>query len=188
MKTLIFALLIGNAAFAQTGSGIFGIISNEKKLPISNVQLIIFDSVQLPIATVLTNAQGQYGFDLPIAQNYAMQIINGTDSSQIMTGINIDSALEYVLNFQLNTAPQKQANLMGDKYVKTSKQIEKMPSTDINSVLASTGAFTNDKPGTLRTTSLPTSNVKYIVDGQVLFGSNINLPVGTLNSVQVLQK
>jgi hypothetical protein len=188
MKTLIFALLISNAAIAQTASGIYGIISNEKKLPVANIQLIVYDSLENQVASILTNNLGQYGFDLPKANNYALQIINGTDSSQLLTSINIDSALEYVLNFQIATKIDSRNSLIGEKYVKTSKQIEKMPSTDIKDALATTGAFTNQKPGAFRTATLPTSDVKYILDGQILLSGNINLPVGSLNSVQVLQK
>jgi Carboxypeptidase regulatory-like domain len=191
MKHLIIMLMLSKSFFATAGSGIFGKITNADAHPISNALVTIYDSNFNKLTAIFTNANGDYGFNLPMASNYIMQIINATDTTQFLTGIAVENIKPTVLNFAMsNSITTAKKSLIGNKYIKTSKEIERMPSTDINSVAISTGAFkSDDVNGGIRTVGLPSSNVQYIIDGQIVpTGGTVRFTPGSVSSVEVLKK
>jgi Carboxypeptidase regulatory-like domain len=191
MKKLLTALLIVNSFCAQAGSGIFGKITNASANPISNALVMVYDSNYTMLTSIYTNTNGDYGFNLPIATNYILQIANNSDSTQYITGINVADKKPTVLNFTMaNKISNVKKSMLTNNYLKTSTAIERMPSTDISNVATSTGAFkTSIEGGGLRTVGLSTSNVQYIIDGQIVpTGGAVKFTPGAVNSVEILKK
>jgi Carboxypeptidase regulatory-like domain len=191
MKTLFIAILISASFFAQAGSGIFGKITNATSDPISNALVMVYDSSYNLLTSIYTNTNGDYGFNLPMATNYILQIANNDDTTQYISGIVVENVKPTVLNFAMtNKISNVRKSMLGNNYLKTSAAIERMPSTDINSAVVNTGAFkTSAEGGVLRTVGLPTSNVQYIIDGQIVpTGSAVKFTPGAVNSIEVLKK
>jgi hypothetical protein len=182
ISSLLFFMMM---PLAYCGGGIYGQISNDKKLPYANIEVQLLDSAKQILATVITNIDGQYGFDISEDGVYGLLVKLDEENGQYLSDIVLKDSLQLTYNFIMSDT--KKYGLK-DFNVLKHQQLERMASTDLTSQVANQS---NMKVGQNNTLLSGTDGrpVKMIIDGQVMSDGNMTQFVpGSVNDVQIIKR
>jgi hypothetical protein len=200
MKKVLFSLLLtsfSSQIFAQGNSktelkkevseqGIYGVFEDQvTKVRIGGVVVYLLDSSNTPIAKIISDQNGNWGFDLPTSGNYGLQYeFNGT-LSQIVNNIKIKPEQKELFQFVVKSTPIAQANTtaLSNGKVITSKEIEKLPQSSKPISMANRAGF-YQQDGEVRSLKSGKENV-YFVDGQRV-NSAPDLVPGTVDQINIV--
>jgi hypothetical protein len=187
VKHYIYILLLifsNNLIANDTIPGIYGTISNEQKAPLAGLNIYLMDSsAQNILAQSISDANGFYGFDIPIKGTYCVVFIKSPKEYQSLTDVAIDS-----ISLNCNVQFTQNYKYSGKKFNSSSaREIEKMPVNNVQQQLVSKGMIDKDANGHLRSRTLG-NDVKVIVDGQVLNNSNVELVPGSVGDIEVIER
>jgi Carboxypeptidase regulatory-like domain len=185
MKNLFLTIiLLCNVIIAKAGAGIYGnIVSNTNK-PVAGINIYLLDANGEALALIISNADGDYGFEIAKEGNYSLQIMLTDSTFQKVENITV-AAKPIYYDFLVNNI-----NYSRDKNIAsiTAAELEKMPTQDVKKMIATKGNFDTDANGNLRSRTLG-NGVRLIVDGQVMSdNSGIQFVPGSIGSMEVLKR
>ncbi|MFM2386270.1 MAG: hypothetical protein RL660_1027 [Bacteroidota bacterium] len=189
-RILILALVCFSAFSAFAQQGIYGKISSEKNaaLPMQELRLLNADSIA--VQAVLSNENGEWGFDVATIGTYHLQIKSNDSQSVYIYNISVDSAASQTLDLVVQTSPSAPKRFIGKQSLLTSTQIDKMPTTNALDMLTRSSNFVNAKHNApIRSMTAPGKEaVTYIVDGMVVpAGDNLIFTPGSLQSIDIIK-
>lgn len=182
--TILFA---SYCSFAQTEQGIFGRFKDQNSdAPIAGVTVVLMDSMQAPIATIVTNTNGDYGFTIEQPGKYSLQYEMGAIKSQIITGIVVSNEQQEVLNFVVkNSANPNEAKVapLSSNATITKDEIEAMPQSNQPEALRNRSRFYKEGQ-TIKSISSGAPNT-YFIDGQRINVAPSLVP-GSLDQINII--
>jgi hypothetical protein len=187
MKNLLIIIAIisiTQIAFAQTTIGIYGKVATTAKKPIEGITVLLLNDHKEVIAKILTNVNGDYGFDIEKEGIYGIEVVLTDSTSQQITNVLLKKESQYY-NFLISNQSylhDKNINLL------SAQEIEKMPTQDVTKMMETKGNFDKDANGKMRSRTLG-NGVRVIIDGQIMTdNSAIRLIPGSIGSMEVLKR
>jgi SdrD B-like domain len=185
MKNLFLIItILCSAILANAGSGIYGNIANHNKKPIAGITIFLLNADGKALASIISNADGDYGFDISTAGNYGLQIMLTDSTFQKVADIKVAKKPLYY-DFLVNNIYYNRDKNMASL---SASELEKMPTQDYKQMMQTKGNFDTDANGNLRSRTLG-NGVRLIVDGQIMSdNSGIQFVPGSIGSMEVLKR
>lgn len=199
---VLFITAVSSQALAQGTSGsIQGTVVDSKNEPLINA---VIEAVQGGISKggAVTDFDGNFVIKPLAAGRYDLKVRSLGYKETITAGVIVspDKATEVKTKMQPtdNTLdeivvidykiPLIDKFASGGTTVKTSQELEAMPTRNTTSMVAtSAGAYSQTDGGAVSMTGARTDGTLYIIDGMQVYGSRgINLPAGAIDQMQVI--
>jgi hypothetical protein len=163
-------------------TGIYGsLASKETKAAIPGVVVILCDTLNSPISSVITNIDGAFGFDLTDSGQYNLLIMEGKEISQQITNIPFEKKEPITINFLVSSNKNNSQN--GN--MRSAKALEKTPSKTVLGQLNGKNGYFTDGKGELKSITSG-GNITYIIDGQVSsYQAARNLVPGSIEQAEI---
>jgi hypothetical protein len=183
----IIALFFAGQCLAQ--AELTGTITNSNKQYIQLLEVQLLDSSKQLLSSILSNNNGQYGFENLQNGKYYIQLKVDSNTSSVVP-FNIRNSKPNTLNIVLANSNKNNANASSNNSLtRQGNSLQKLPTNNINEMAASTGVIVNNGNGAIRSVNSLGDNATFIIDGQkVAHGSNLAFPVGSLELINVMSK
>ncbi len=179
---LLFTLFTLNGL----ANGIFGSITHkESKKPIAGATVVLSNQANAPLVAVITNENGEFGFDLKDKGNFIISIYNKDVVTQQLTDIDFDGQEAINLKFLMG---ETQKSVAASSTAVRAKRLEKSASNKVLNQGAYKNGYYTDGRGNLRS-SVSGGNITYIIDGQVSSSQSAKFLVpGSIESIDYKTK
>ncbi len=200
LRYLFLLLFIGvtGTAIAQVG-GISGTVLDNNKEPLIGAFVEVKQGGIKKLGTV-TDVDGTYILKPLNPGSYEVEVKSATFKTKVVKGVSVAPDRNTTLNFAMEEDPKQldevvvidyEVPLIGEdpRVTLTSKDIEKMPTRNTNSMVSTAaGVIQSREGGSLNMGGARSSGTAYIVDGIRVYGERgINVPQNSIDQVEILQ-
>jgi hypothetical protein len=184
--TTIICIICTTVLFAQ--QGIYGNVVNQKDKPVSMLEFRLLNADSAALQAVLSNTQGQYGFDVADTGTYILEVLANEDRAYRFYNMHVKPNEPLYFDLAINQKDTRAKPSANNKQTSlSSNRLEKLPTVHAVDYATVTSKFVNDKNGGAARSVLGGGPTRYIVDGMVISEkSSVIFTPGSLQSVDVI--